>query len=68
MDVATVAPCWDSLPQAVRNNIDFKVDHWRRNHKYVGDRTVAKRKMAILLPDLRRKQTPAYLFRTTTML
>lgn len=47
---------WGMLPQTVRNNIDFKIDHWRSNHKYVNDRSVAKRKLAMLLPDLRRKQ------------
>ena len=47
--VATMPLWWDQLPQQIRNNIDFRVDAWKREHPHVTDRECAGRKLAILV-------------------
>ncbi|MGB2984746.1 MAG: hypothetical protein WBE26_02590 [Phycisphaerae bacterium] len=51
--VATMPLWWAQMPQGIRNNIDFRVDAWRRDHSRTTDRPFALRKLDMLLPHFR---------------
>lgn len=57
--IATMSLWWDSMPQAERNNIDFRVDAWKADHPTVTDRQVAMRKIDMLLPKIRNRNSGA---------
>ena len=44
---------WESMPQELRNNIDFKIERWREEHSGASDATAAARKLAIFLAQVR---------------
>jgi len=58
--IATLPLWWDALPQTVRHNIGFKVDAWQADHPRVTARQLAARKLDMLLPAIRNRQTGAH--------
>ena len=48
---------WDQMPQVIRNNIAFKVDHWRKDHSRVTENQAAGRKLAMLSIELRKHRS-----------
>lgn len=53
--VATLPLWWEAMPQSVRNNIDFRVDHWSREHPSAGPDEADRRRFLMLLPALRKR-------------
>lgn len=51
--LATMPLWWDQMPQALRNNIDFRIQVWRDYHPTATDRQASARRLAMLLPNLR---------------
>ncbi|MCH7592766.1 MAG: hypothetical protein IH989_08315 [Planctomycetes bacterium] len=51
--VATMPLWWDSMPQELRNNIDFRIQAFRAEHPGVSDATAAARKLALFLAQVR---------------
>ena len=57
--VATMPLWWDSLPQAERNNIKFRVDARRRDHRGTGDAVANARRLDMLLSTIRNRKSGA---------
>ena len=58
--VATRALWWDSMPRDIRDNIECRVDAWRRDHPRVNDRETAARMVDMLLAKLRDHRSGAH--------
>ncbi len=52
---ATLPLWWETMPQTIRNNIDFRVDHWRKTFPRATDHDADRRRLYMLLPEIRRR-------------
>ncbi len=57
--VATMALWWDSMPQTERNNIDFRVEAWQRDHPGTNEALANARRIDMLLPKIRNRKSGA---------
>lgn len=66
--IATMPLWFDSLPESLRNNIDFKVDAWHRAHPRAKRRDLAARRVDLALVAIRKRhcgRTPRPLLSAT---
>ncbi len=59
--IATMPLWWERMPEALRHNIEFKADAWRRDHPRATERQAAGRRLDVFLPHLRKQSSGARL-------
>ncbi len=58
--IATVELWWESMPQAIRNNLDFKAAAWRRDHPHVTDALITARRVDMMLAEVAKRPPGRY--------